>query len=87
MAKKPIITTTVTVHGVNGTVIFADAITDKKTTRDGSNARDQILRGETIEANADGTLMVIPYHAVVKAEVTETEGTYTKPEDDFCVSN
>ena len=80
MAKKPLLTTTVTVHGLDNPIVFADAISNGVTVRYGSIAKQQILNGETVDANNT----IIPYHAIIKAEITETEGTYTEPEDAFC---
>lgn len=90
MAKKPLITTTVTVHDLEGTIAFADAITNGVTVRYGSIARQQILNGETIDSvgtwnGATGSI-IVPYHAIIKAEIAESEGTFTKPEDSFCVA-
>ena len=88
MAKKPLITTTVTVHDVQGTIVFADAITDGVTVRYGSIARQQILNGETIDSvgtwSGETGAIVIPYHAIIKADISESEGTFTKPDDAFC---
>lgn len=88
MAKKPLLTTTVTVHGLDNPIVFADAITDGVTVRYGSIARQQILNEETVDSvgtfSGVTSNAVIPYHAVIKAEITEAEGTYTKPDDAFC---
>lgn len=85
---KPLVTTTVTVHGLDTAIVFQDDIANGVTTRDGSNARAQILKGETIEAfDSDGNKEIIPYHAVIMAviEVAPSEAQ-TKPEDDFCAT-
>lgn len=89
---KPLVTTTVTVLHQNDHVAFADAVgADGKVTRDGTNARYQILHGDTVAGNADSpdgiVYMEIPFHAVVMATVTtETSQPITVPEDTFCVS-
>lgn len=86
--KKPLVTTEVTVHGMQTNITFADAITNGVTTRDGSLARQQILRGETISANdSNGDATVIPYHAIIMALVTVAESeAQEEPDDDFCVT-
>lgn len=89
---KPLVTTTVTVLHQNDPVVFADAVSqDGKVTRDGTNARYQILHGDTVAGNAvaDGgtTYTEIPFHAVVMASVTKgTSDPIEEPEDAFCVS-
>lgn len=84
--KKPLVTTTVTVHGISDPVVFADAVgEDGKVDRSGSNARAQILNYKTVSAVANGETIVIPYHAVIMAVVTVAESEdITKPEDAFC---
>ena len=88
---KPLVTTTVNVLHQEDPVVFADAVTDGKVTRDGTNARYQILHGDTVAGNAvadGGTAYTeIPFHAVVMATVTtQTSQPITVPEDDFCVT-
>lgn len=86
--KKPLVTTTVTVHGVDDPVVFADTVgEDGRVARDGSNARAQILAYKTIVSSTDDGTIVIPYHAVIMAVVTvEESDDITKPEDAFCVA-
>lgn len=87
---KPLVTTEVTVLHQNSPVVFADAVENGKVTRDGTNARYQILHGDTVAGNADlsgNPYVEIPFHAVVMAVVeTETSDPITVPEDDFCVT-
>lgn len=85
---KPLVTTTVTVHGVDDPVVFADAVgEDGKVTRDGSNAKYQILHGDTVNGNTDDGIVTIPYHAVIMAVITvEDSDPITEPEDSFCVT-
>ena len=88
--KKPLVTTTVYYHDGTDPVVFADAITDGKAVRYGSNVKEQILKEETIDSvgavnGGDPTNYVIPYHAVIRATVAVTESAdQTKPTDDFC---
>lgn len=85
---KPLVTTEVTVHGVDDPVVFADAITDGKVTRDGTNAREQILAEKTVAGNTENGFVEIPYHAVIMAVVTVAESDpITEPEDAFCVAD
>lgn len=82
---KPLVTTTVTVLHQNDKVVFADAVSDGKVTRDGTNAKYQILHGDTVAGNTADGYVEIPFHAVVMAEVeTSTSDPITVPEDDFC---
>ena len=89
---KPLVTTTVTVLHQNDPVVFADAVNNGKVTRDGTNARYQILHGDTVAGNAvieseTPTYTEIPFHAVVMATVTtQTSQPITVPEDEFCVT-
>lgn len=84
---KPLVTTTVTVLHQNDRVVFADAVTDGKVTRDGTNARYQILHGDTVAGNTTNGYVEIPFHAVVMASVTtQTSDPITVPEDEFCVT-
>lgn len=85
---KPLVTTTVTVLHQNNPVVFADAVGQGgKITRDGTNARYQILHGDTVAGNAAVGYVEIPFHAVVMATVTtQTSQPITVPEDDFCVT-
>lgn len=82
---KPLVTTEVTIHGEDA-MTFADKMENGVTTRDGSNVRDQIVKGRTIEAtNNAGVNVVIPYHAIVMAKITMAESAeYEAPEDAFC---
>lgn len=88
--KKPLVTTTVYYHDGTDPVVFADAIADGKAVRYGSNVKEQLLREETIDSvgtinSGDPTNYVIPYHAVIFAEVAVAESAdQTKPTDDFC---
>lgn len=87
---KPLVTTTVTVHGMNDPIVFADTVVNGKTTRDGTNARYQILHGDTVHGIEDdnGNYVEIPYHAVIMATVVTVESDpITPPEDTFCVSD
>lgn len=89
---KPLVTTEVMVLHQNDPVVFADAVSqDGKVTRDGTNARYQILHGDTVAGNANtgsGTAYTeIPFHAVVMAVVTkETSDPIDEPSDAFCVT-
>ena len=90
---KPLVTTTVTVLHQNAPVIFSDAVSqDGKVTRDGTNARYQILHGDTVAGNAvigigDATYTEIPFHAVVRAIITKnTSDPIDEPSDAFCVT-
>lgn len=85
---KPLVTTEVIVHGVNDVIVFEDAVGDDgKVTRDGTNARYQILHGDTVRGMTENGLVEIPYHAVIMAsvEVADSE-PIEEPEDTFCVS-
>ena len=89
---KPLVTTTVYYHGGTDPVVFADAVDNGQTYRYGSNARAQLLHGDTVESvgtlnGGDPMKFVIPYHAVIYAtvEVADSE-SMEKPEDDFCVT-
>ena len=88
--KKPLVTTTVFYHDGTDPVVFADAITDGKAVRYGSNVKEQLLKEETVDSvgtvgDGDPTNYVIPYHAVIYAVVTVAESEdQTKPADDFC---
>jgi len=88
--KKPLVTTTVFYHDGTDPVVFADAITDGKAVRYGSNVKEQLLKEETVDSvgtvgDGDPTNYVIPYHAVIYAVVTTEESAdQTAPEDDFC---
>ena len=85
---KPLVTTTVYYHSSDTPIVFADAITGGKTTRDGSNVRAQLLHEETVDAVAnDSNHYVIPYHAVIYATVAvEDSAEITPAEDEFCVA-
>lgn len=90
---KPLVTTTVTVLHQQEPFVFADAVgQDGKVTRDGTNARYQILHGDTVAGNAvigggSTTYTEIPFHAVVRAIVTKsTSDPIDEPSDAFCVS-
>lgn len=84
---KPLVTTTVYYHGGQNPIVFADAITNGKTVRFGSNVRAQLLHGDTVESTAnDDKNYVIPYHAVIYATVAVADSaSQTEPEDAFCV--
>lgn len=88
--KKPLVTTTVYYHGGENTVVFADSISNGKTMRYGSTVREQLLKEETVDSigaidGGEPTNYVIPYHAVIYAEVIVNESDeQTAPEDDFC---
>lgn len=83
---KPLVTTTVTVHGVENPVVYADAVgEDGKVTRDGSIARQQILDEKTVAGNTADGFVEIPYHAVIMAVITTEESDpIDEPTDDFC---
>lgn len=87
---KPLITTTVYYHDGESPAVFADAITDGKTTRAGSTAREQLLNGDTVDAigavgEGDAANIVIPYHSVIYATYAKDDSeAQTKPTDDFC---
>lgn len=89
---KPLVTTTVYYHGGADPIVFADAITGGKATRDGSAVRQQILDEKTVEGigtigAGEATKYVVPYHAVIFATVDVADSEeQTKPEDDFCVA-
>ena len=84
---KPLVTTTVTVLHQDDPIVFADAVENGKVTRDGTNARYQILHGDTVAGNTEDGYVEIPFHAVVMATVTTgTSDPITVPEDAFCVS-
>ena len=84
---KPLVTTTVMVLHQDDPVVFADAVENGKVTRDGTNARYQILHGDTVAGNMEDGYVEIPFHAVVMAIVsTQTSDPITVPEDDFCVT-
>lgn len=87
--KKPLVTTTVYYHNGEDPIVFADGIVGGKTLRYGSTAREQLLREETVDSvggiSGENENYVIPYHAVIYAEVTVEESEeQTKPEDEFC---
>lgn len=88
--KKPLVTTTVFYHDGTDPVVFADAITNGKAVRYGSTVKEQLLKEETVDSvgvvgNGNPTNYVIPYHAVIYAEVAVAESAdQTKPTDDFC---
>lgn len=84
---KPLVTTTVYYHGGQNPIVFADAITNGKTVRFGTEVRKQLLHGDTVEATAnDNKNYVIPYHAVIYATVAVADSAeQTKPADAFCV--
>lgn len=88
--KKPLVTTTVYYHNGDNPVVFADAIINGKAVRYGTIVKEQLLKEETIDSvgtinSGNPTNYVIPYHAVVYAEVAVTESAdQTKPADDFC---
>lgn len=88
---KPLVTTTVYYHGGENPIVFADAITNGETVRYGTNVRNQLLHGDTIESvgkigAGDATKYVIPYHAVIYATVATAQSeSQTEPEDAFCV--
>ena len=88
---KPLVTTTVNYHNGTDPVVFADAISSGVTTRYGSTARQQLLHGDAIDTigtigAGDPTRYVIPYHAVVLAEITVADSaSQTEPEDEFCI--
>lgn len=91
--RKPLVETTVVVLHQSDPYVFADAVGEDGTvTRDGSNARYQVLHGDTVEGKAtvsgeeEATSVVIPYHAVVMAMArTTTSDEIEEPEDNFCV--
>lgn len=84
---KPLVKTEVYYHGGSSTIVFQDAITDGEVVRYGTNVRKQLLHGDTIDSiDNGGTHYVIPYHAVIYAEIkTSASEEQTKPEDKFCV--
>lgn len=88
---KPLVTITVYYHGGENPIVFADAVSNGKTVRYGTNVRDQLLHGDTIESvgkigAGDAEKYVIPYHAVIYATVAVADSAeQTKPEDAFCV--
>lgn len=86
---KPLVTTTVVILHQNDPVQFTDAVDNGKVTRDGTNAKYQILHGDTVHGkNTNGDEMVIPYHAVVLASVTvDDSDPINEPEDAFCVAD
>lgn len=83
---KPLVTTTVYYHEGTDPIVFADAVVDGKTVRYGSTVRKQILDEKTIESVANDTkTYVIPYHAVIKAEIATADSAEITPAtDDFC---
>lgn len=83
---KPLVTTTVNVLHEEEPIVFADAVTDGKITRDGTNVRNQILHGDTVSGKLRGGVeVVIPYHAILFATVTVSNSDpIDKPADDFC---
>lgn len=89
--RKPLVETTVIVLHQENPYVFTDAVGEDGTvTRDGTNARYQILHGDTVEGKAtvsgEEESVVIPYHAVVMARVTTTTSDeIEEPEDNFCV--
>ena len=91
MATKPLVTTTVYYHGGTDPIVFADAINNGETTRDGSNVRAQLLREDTVEgigAIDGGTAAkyIVPYHSVIFAVIEVSTGEFTPAEDAFCVA-
>ena len=88
--KKSLVTTTVYYHNGTGPIVFADAIDNGETKRDGTTVRKQILDKDTVEAvgtinGGNPTKFVIPYHAVIFATVaTEESENLTPAEDAFC---
>ena len=87
---KPLVTTTVYFHDGENPVVFADAITNGKTVRYGSTAKQQILNGEAVDSigsinGGDAASIIIPFHAVIRATyATADSDEITPATDDFC---
>ena len=78
--KKMFKTVVFTLHGDDDPV----SVQDTTTAMAASAALAQFMNGDTIKVVGENNVVYIPFHAVVKAIVTEAEQSITKGEDDFC---
>lgn len=61
-------------------------VTDSGTGAYGQRAFDEFKRREPayIPSETEGKSTYIPYHAILKAEITVTHSTVDNPKDEFC---
>ena len=85
---KPFVTVSLRIHGYDSPFEIADYVDGNgRFVNIGSQAVAQLERGDAVHfVAAEGTEIIIPYHAIVAYSVTKEEGEFTPAEDAFCKS-
>lgn len=89
MATKPYVTVSLLLHGAPQPITIEDYVDEDsgRFINIGTQAAAAIARREQIHyVGEDGNEMIIPFHAIVSADITKESDEYTYPEDDFCQS-
>lgn len=83
---KPLVNTQVFIIGQGSVMVFEDAVDNGNVTRDGTIAREQLLKGKEIAAKTTSDeYVVIPYHAVNYATIgVDASEPIEEPADAFC---
>lgn len=86
---KPFVTVSVMIHGGDSPLEITDYVDDNgRFVNIGSQVAAQLGRFDAIHfVDAEGTEVIIPYHAVVAYSVTKAEGEFTPADDAFCIND